>query len=192
MGDPRCWEAPEQTGPGKTCELNEICYTDLRISWGPYGKQLETISRGCARPRQNECHDNVMDHVHSKQCRHYCNTDIGCNGGLEIQEEFHSTKVQSCNLRIFLFITPHTFNTVKITLLRIFNLVSHVHSTCWILVMAIQTVSITMLILSLQNVPPTQMLVASQLPPTIFTMAKTVSPSPEDVLHLTSDIKTVI
>ena len=101
MGDPRCWEAPEQTGPGKTCGLNEICYTDLRISWGPYGKQLETISRGCARPRQNECHDNVMDHVHSKQCRHYCNTDIGCNGGLEIQEEFHSTKVPSCNLRIF-------------------------------------------------------------------------------------------
>ena len=190
MGDPRCWEAPEQTGPGKTCELNEICYTDLRISWGPYGKQLETISRGCARPRQNECHDNVMDHVHSKQCRHYCNTDIGCNGGLEIQEEFHSTKVQSCHLRIFLFMTPFTFNTVKITLPRIFNLVSRVHSMMRP-VKAIQNALKTLLILFLQNVPPTQMLVASQLPPTTFTMVKTVSPSPEAVLHLTRNMKTV-
>ena len=105
MGDPRCWEAPELTGPARTCHGGEICYTDLRVSWGPYGKQLETISRGCARPRQNECRDNVFDHVHSKQCRHYCNNDVGCNGGLEIQEEFHSTQVQSCPLRIGLNVT---------------------------------------------------------------------------------------
>ena len=77
-----------------------------------------------------------------------------------------------------------TYNTVKITLSRIFNHVSRAH-TMTRPVRVTPTASITILTLFLQNVPPTQMLVASQPLLTTITMVKTVSPSPEDVLHLT-------
>ena len=41
LGDPRCWEEPELTGPLITCEGEEQqCFTNLELSWGPLGKEF--------------------------------------------------------------------------------------------------------------------------------------------------------